>query len=742
MKRLLIISIFILCLACLCSCSLFNKPCEHSEVVDAAVAPTCTESGLTEGKHCSTCGEVIVAQQSVAPLGHTEALDEAKAATCTEDGLTTGVHCSVCQATIIAQKIIPAEHTYGDWEHLSESTCLIPGEKKRICSVCDYVNIEKLELLDHSFVKSEESGLFSCEKCEAVIFAGHLYATLETEINWYDAYKLCNDMGGYLVTVTSEREQQLINSIIASRTLPEGRSEYTYWSGLMKKTNVWEWVNGEELDFTYWGPQGLDGNTANWHMAFTTKLKNQSANSSMLEGHWEDVRHTELNGIICEIDLNITESTHYFTEWETITEVSCYGDGEEYRLCTHCGLEETRVINQYEHNFVLDEVSGVNLCEHCSAALYNGRIYKAFDIRCSWYDAHIHSTKLGGHLLTIASQEEQDFVESYMTAISFTDEAWIGAFNDGIKWQWSHKENFGYTHWDTNQPDKYGGYQFFATINYTNFGRWHDRSPLEGNGYLFICEWETDYANDNDKYVDLEGLNLSIIGDSISTYSGVNNDKNANSTIGSNSVYYPKGEINSADETWWKQTAAYTGMNVLVNNSWSGSRVLNGNGAAYLDRCVQLHDDAGDNAGTNPDVIAVYMGVNDYNVGTACGSFNTLSDIYTSKFGYVTPTTFAEAYAIMIHKMVNKYGKAEVFVLTIPPYSGSTNVELLDSYNAEIRKIAAYFDCHVVDLAAIEGYDYAPITIDGIHPNEAGMDIISELFASELEKVFNPDNAS
>ncbi|MBQ8433269.1 MAG: hypothetical protein IJX23_00475, partial [Clostridia bacterium] len=43
----------------------------HTEVVDAAVAPTCTETGLTEGKHCSVCGTKTVPQQEVAASGHT-----------------------------------------------------------------------------------------------------------------------------------------------------------------------------------------------------------------------------------------------------------------------------------------------------------------------------------------------------------------------------------------------------------------------------------------------------------------------------------------------------------------------------------------------------------------------------------------------------------------------------------------------------------------------------------------------
>ena len=45
----------------------------HTEVLDASKAPTCTEKGLTEGKHCSVCGEIIVAQSPVDALGHKDA---------------------------------------------------------------------------------------------------------------------------------------------------------------------------------------------------------------------------------------------------------------------------------------------------------------------------------------------------------------------------------------------------------------------------------------------------------------------------------------------------------------------------------------------------------------------------------------------------------------------------------------------------------------------------------------------
>lgn len=42
----------------------------HTEETIPGKEPTCTETGLTEGKKCSSCGEIIVAQQEIPALGH------------------------------------------------------------------------------------------------------------------------------------------------------------------------------------------------------------------------------------------------------------------------------------------------------------------------------------------------------------------------------------------------------------------------------------------------------------------------------------------------------------------------------------------------------------------------------------------------------------------------------------------------------------------------------------------------
>ena len=79
----------------------------HTVVIDKEVKPTCEKDGLTAGKHCSVCGEVITPQKTVPKLGHTVVKDKAVKPTYTHTGLTEGSHCSTCGKVIVAQKVVP-----------------------------------------------------------------------------------------------------------------------------------------------------------------------------------------------------------------------------------------------------------------------------------------------------------------------------------------------------------------------------------------------------------------------------------------------------------------------------------------------------------------------------------------------------------------------------------------------------------------------------------------------------------
>lgn len=106
----------------------------HSVQVLPAKAATCTESGLTEGSKCSTCGEILKAQEVIPALGHTPEPIAGKRATCTESGLTEGSKCSVCGDVLVEQKTIPAfGHDWDEWVVTKPATLKKEGVETSIC---------------------------------------------------------------------------------------------------------------------------------------------------------------------------------------------------------------------------------------------------------------------------------------------------------------------------------------------------------------------------------------------------------------------------------------------------------------------------------------------------------------------------------------------------------------------------------------------------------------------------------
>ena len=190
---------------------------------------------------------------------------------------------------------------------------------------------------------------------------------------------------------------------------------------------------------------------------------------------------------------------------------------------------------------------------------------------------------------------------------------------------------------------------------------------------------------------------VSFLGDSITTYEGV--------IPTGFPTYYPAGDVDSIDKTWWKIAIDKSLTNLLTNNSYSGSFVSQGTMYGASEKRLELLS----KDGMDPDVVVIYMGTNDL----------------THK---IKLATFTKMYEQMIENIKKMYDDVEIFVLTMPSnkYSTDFNAPRIQM-NQAIKDIAGKYNLFVIDLVDLITFDnvfdhmYA-----GAHPNALGMEVIGK----------------
>jgi len=225
------------------------------------------------------------------------------------------------------------------------------------------------------------------------------------------------------------------------------------------------------------------------------------------------------------------------------------------------------------------------------------------------------------------------------------------------------------------------------------------------------------------------GKRISVLGDSISTLQGYNPPDYQ--------YFYALGQcgIKGMDDTWWGKVISTLKGTFLMNDSWAGSRVTCVPGTSRLFPSASSKERTGNlnYRDQYPDIIFIYLGVNDWLQGAPLKMSQLRRD---SGF----PEMFFEtAYRLMLKRIRNNYPYAEIYCIPINPTIilwkpafffpnecfGCSYLEFNNVIRDEALKAGAYY----LDTA---GYGVPYESVDGIHPNDTGMNMIAENVISNI----------
>lgn len=210
---------------------------------------------------------------------------------------------------------------------------------------------------------------------KSTVYNGHMYVLYDNAMSWDLAQALCEMEGGYLVTITSQKENEVVKSLIST-----GKTD-GYWIGARNDNSgdytvmgdSFRWVTGETFTYSDWRegePSGGGDRATAEHFAEIRKSYGST---------WNDVKHTTQNGFVLELDISnlVPASTAY-----------------------------------YEHSK-----------------------YILFDKNITWTEASEICKSLGGHLATISSIGE-DTAISKLLKEGKRDWHYMGASKMSGTWEW------------------------------------------------------------------------------------------------------------------------------------------------------------------------------------------------------------------------------------------------------------------------------------------------------------------
>lgn len=126
---------------------------------------------------------------------------------------------------------------------------------------------------------------------------GHYYKVFDDDLTWDEAKSICESYGGHLVTITSQKENDIVSDLIKNVSMG------AYWIGAQRDDN-WKWITGEDFTYSSWQPNRPDNN----EQGMVIQIFNNNVYENQLglwDDTWTDGDHAaglREQGYVCEWD--------------------------------------------------------------------------------------------------------------------------------------------------------------------------------------------------------------------------------------------------------------------------------------------------------------------------------------------------------------------------------------------------------------------------------------------------------
>lgn len=352
----------------------------HTEAIDEAVASTCTKEGLTEGKHCSECGEVLIAQSPAPKAPHTYDNDEdercnvcdyvrnvnckhtsivilpASAPTCTEAGLAEGKTCANCGEVFIAQQAINAKGHTEVIDAAVTATCTESGlTEGKHCSECNHVIIAQTVISAKGHTEVTDSGISPtcteagltegkhCSVCHTVLVSqttlpakGHVEVT--------DRYEAATCIGTGL---TEGKHCSVCNAVLVSQTVIPAKGHHEVTEAEVKPTCT-EDGKTERIycDVCHTVFKESTKISATGH----TEVIDAAVEPTCTEDGLTEGKHCSVCNHVTKPQRSIDAKGHTEGEWITDKEATREQEGKRHQICSTC--------NQTMKELVVPKIDG------------------------------------------------------------------------------------------------------------------------------------------------------------------------------------------------------------------------------------------------------------------------------------------------------------------------------------------------------------------------------------------------